>query len=99
MGAPKKPRPADIRLLFDKLSDDVHLDDQQVASLANRSVSTVKRLRRAGKLPPPVWINGLPRHRAGLIRLWLRGEPSARRSYSSPPPKPVAIVNNETPAS
>jgi hypothetical protein len=63
----------DIRLVFDRLSDDALLDDLQLGALAGRSAATIKRWRRLGKTPRVVMLNGLPRVRAGDARLWLRG--------------------------
>jgi predicted DNA-binding transcriptional regulator AlpA len=83
MGAPMRranPRIKfrdDIRVVFAELSDDVLLDDHQVAMLAGRSTPTIKRWRRDGKTPPTVMLNGLPRYRAGDIRAWLRGGAAA----------------------
>jgi len=71
-GAGTKPRD-DIRFIFDRLSDDALLDDLQTSLLAGRSVPTIKRWRAAGKTPPVVMLNGLPRYRAGDVRAWLRG--------------------------
>jgi hypothetical protein len=63
----------DVRLMFDKLSDDALLDDAQVGLLAGRSPATIKRWRRERKTPPCVRLNGAPRFRVGDIRPWLRG--------------------------
>jgi hypothetical protein len=63
----------DIRLVFDKLSDDALLDDAQVGLLAGRAPATVKRWRRQKKTPPCVSLNGAPRFRVGDVRPWLRG--------------------------
>jgi hypothetical protein len=73
MATRRKQREPDIRFVFDKLSDDVLLDDIQVGLLADRSPATIKRWRREGRMPPAVMLNGLPRHRAGNVRPWLRG--------------------------
>ena len=71
--ARKKVREPDIRRTFHNLSDDVLIDDGQLADVANVAPSTVKRWRRERKLPEVVMICGRPRHRVGLIRPWLRG--------------------------
>jgi hypothetical protein len=63
----------DIRVVFDRISDDALLDDMQLAALAGRSAATIKRWRRLGKTPPVVMLNGLPRVRAEDARPWLRG--------------------------
>jgi hypothetical protein len=72
MAAARKTR-EDIRLVFDRLSDDALLDDAQLGMLAGRSPMTIKRWRREKKTPPCVWLNGAPRHRVGDVRPWLRG--------------------------
>jgi len=72
-GATRSKLRDDIRLIFDRLSDDALLDDLQLGALAGRSAATIKRWRRLGKTPPVVMLNGLPRIRAGDARLWLRG--------------------------
>jgi hypothetical protein len=69
----RKRRDGDIRLNFDRLSDDVLIDDGQFADVADVAPSTVKRWRREGKTPPVVMLNGRPRHRVGNVRPWLRG--------------------------
>jgi hypothetical protein len=73
MAIRRKQREPDIRVVFDRLSDDVLIDDSQFAAVANVAPSTIKRWRREGKTPPVVLINGRPRHRVGNARLWLRG--------------------------
>ena len=75
-GSRSKPS-EDVRFVFDKLSDDALLDDNQVALLAGRAVSTIKRWRAEGITPPVVTLRDLPRYRAGDIRAWLRGAPAA----------------------
>jgi len=72
-GAARSKLRDDIRLVFDRLSDDALLDDMQLGALAGRSAATIKRWRRLRKAPPVVMLNGLPRFRAGDARLWLRG--------------------------
>ena len=74
MAAARKHR-ADIRLVFDRLSDDALLDDGQIAIMANVAPSTIKRWRREGKTPHVILINGRPRHRVGDARPWLRALP------------------------
>ena len=74
MAAQKKVREPDVRLLFDRLSDDALLDDFQVGLLAGRSPTTIKRWRRNRQTPPVVMLNGAPRFRVGDIRPWLKGE-------------------------
>jgi predicted DNA-binding transcriptional regulator AlpA len=71
-GSRSKPS-EDVRFVFDRLSDDALLDDNQVALLAGRAVSTIKRWRAEGVTPPVVKLHELPRYRAGDIRAWLRG--------------------------
>ena len=71
--AARRKRLEDIRLVFDKLSNDVLIDDGQFADVADVAPSTVKRWRREGKTPPVVMLNGRPRHRVGNVRPWLRG--------------------------
>jgi predicted DNA-binding transcriptional regulator AlpA len=73
MAARKKVRESDIRLVFDRLSDDALLDDAQLGQLAGRAAMTIKRWRREGKTPPCVSLNGAPRFRVGDIKPWLRG--------------------------
>ena len=73
MSARPKRRVNDITQTFDSLSNDVLLDDSQIAAVANVAPSTVKRWRRERRMPPIVMLNGRPRHRVGLVRLWLRG--------------------------
>jgi hypothetical protein len=73
MAARKKVRESDIRLLFDRLSDDALLDDAQLGQLAGRAATTIKRWRREGKTPPCVSLNGAPRFRVADVRPWLRG--------------------------
>jgi hypothetical protein len=73
MAAARKRRDTDIRLIFDRLSDDVLIDDGQFAAVADVAPSTIKRWRREGKTPPVVMLNGRPRHRGGDARPWLRG--------------------------
>ena len=63
MAAQKKVREPDVRLLFDRLSDDALLDDFQVGLLAGRSPTTIKRWRRNRQTPPVVMLNGAPRFR------------------------------------
>jgi hypothetical protein len=74
MGAARKHR-ADIRQVFDKLGEDVLLDDSQIAIMADVAPSTIKRWRREGRTPPIILLNGRPRHRVGDARPWLRGLP------------------------
>jgi hypothetical protein len=71
MAAPGKRR-EDIRMVFDRLSDDALLDDSQMAIMGNFAPSTFKRWRREGKTPPVVMVNGRPRCRVGDARPWLR---------------------------
>jgi hypothetical protein len=73
MATRRKQREPDIRQIFDRLSDDALLDDFQVAQLAGRAATSIKRWRRQGKTPPCVRLNGAPRFRVGDIRPWLRG--------------------------
>jgi hypothetical protein len=73
MAGAQKHRDPDIRLVFDRLSDDALLDDAQIGALAGRAASTIKRWRREGKTPKVTMLNGLPRVRAGDARPWLRG--------------------------
>jgi hypothetical protein len=73
MATRRKPREPDVRLVFDRLSDDALLDDFQVGLLAGRSPMTIKRWRRQHKTPPHISLNGCPRFRVGDIRPWLRG--------------------------
>jgi hypothetical protein len=75
-GASRAKLRDDIRMVFDRLSDDALLDDLQLGALAGRSAATIKRWRRLGKTPPVVLLNGLPRIRVGDARPWLRGETS-----------------------
>jgi hypothetical protein len=49
MAAARKRRDTDIRLVFDRLSDDALLDDFQVGLLAGRAAMTIKRWRRERK--------------------------------------------------
>ena len=80
----RKQREPDVRLMFDKLSDDALLDDAQVGLLAGRSPATIKRWRRERKTPPCVCLNGAPRFRVGDIRPWLRGViPAHSRAHAS----------------
>lgn len=72
-GAPRAKLRDDIRVVFDRISDDALLDDMQLGALAGRSAATIKRWRRLGKTPPVLMLNGLPRIRAGDARPWLRG--------------------------
>jgi hypothetical protein len=74
MAAAHKRRDADIRLVFDRLSDDALLDDAQLGAMADRSPATIKRWRREGKAPRVIILNGLPRFRVGDARPWLRGK-------------------------
>jgi hypothetical protein len=76
MATSRKQREPDIRMVFDRLSDDVLIDDGQFAAVADVAPSTIKRWRREGKTPPVVLINGRTRHRVGNARPWLRGRPS-----------------------
>jgi hypothetical protein len=64
----------DIRFTFDELSDDVLLDDGQLALLASVAPSTWKRWRREKRLPPPVRLSGRPRYRVGDVRELLKGK-------------------------
>jgi hypothetical protein len=73
MATRRKQCEPDVRLVFDRLSDDALLDDFQVGLLAGRSPMTIKRWRREHKSPPCVSLNGCPRFRVGDIRPWLRG--------------------------
>jgi hypothetical protein len=73
MATRRKVREPDIRLVFDKLSDDALLDDFQLGVLAGRAAMTIKRWRRLKKAPRHVVLNGLPRFRVGDVRPWLRG--------------------------
>jgi hypothetical protein len=73
MATRRKQREPDIRRVFDELSEYALIDDAQLGQLAGRSPATIKRWRRERKTPPPVSLNGLPRHRVGLVRPWLRG--------------------------
>jgi hypothetical protein len=73
MATRRKPREPDVRLMFDRLSDDALLDDAQLGLLAGRSPMTIKRWRREKKTPPWVSLNGAPRFRVGDVRPWLRG--------------------------
>jgi hypothetical protein len=75
MAAARKRRDADIRLVFDKLSEDTLLDDGQIAAVADVAPSTIKRWRREGEMPSVIILNGRPRHRVGAARPWLRGLP------------------------
>jgi hypothetical protein len=70
----RKQREPDIRLVFDKLSEDSLLDDVQLGQLAGRSPATIKRWRREKKTPPPLLLNGFPRFRVGDVRPWLQGK-------------------------
>jgi hypothetical protein len=67
----KQPR-TDILTVFDTMSDDALLDDEQIGRLANRATPTIKRWRREGKGPVVTMLNGLPRSSAGDVRAWLR---------------------------
>jgi hypothetical protein len=73
MATRRKQREPDIRLIFDRLSEDVLIDDGQFAAVADVAPSTIKRWRREGKTPPVIMLNGRPRHRVGDARPWLRG--------------------------
>jgi hypothetical protein len=74
MATRRKAREPDVRLIFDRLSDDALLDDAQVGQLTNAAPATVKRWRRLKKTPPHLLLNGRPRFRVGDIRPWLRGD-------------------------
>ena len=52
MATRRKQREPDVRLVFDRLSDDALLDDFQLGLLAGRSPMTIKRWRREKKTPP-----------------------------------------------
>jgi hypothetical protein len=71
--ATARKRREDIRLVFDRLSDDALLDDQQLGLLAGRAPTTIKRWRRERKSPPWVSLHGAARYRAADVRAWLRG--------------------------
>ena len=49
-------------------------DDAQVAARAVLSIPTVKRWRKAGKIPGVVSLGGRPRYRAAEVLAWLNGE-------------------------
>jgi hypothetical protein len=68
-----KQRDQDVKVIFDRLSDDGLLDDMQLGQLAGRSPATIKRWRREKKAAPCVSLNGAPRFRVGDVRPWLRG--------------------------
>ena len=74
MAVLRKQREPDVRLVFDKLSDDALLDDIQLGQLAGRSPATIKRWRRGKKTPRHLSLNGAPRFRVGDVRPWLRGD-------------------------
>ena len=74
MATRRKQREPDVRLVFDRLSDDALLDDGQLALLASVARSTWKRWRREKKLPPAVKVSGRPRYRVRDIREFLKGE-------------------------
>lgn len=78
MAPRRKSRDQDVRVIFDRLSDDALLDDFQVGLLAGRSPMTIKRWRRNRQTPPVVMLNGAPRFRVGDIRPWLRGPKESR---------------------
>ena len=83
MAAARKRRDTDIRLVFDRLSDDALLDDFQVGLLAGRAGMTIKRWRREGKTPPCVSLNGAPRFKeVGDIKPWLRGPTRLTRALT-----------------
>jgi hypothetical protein len=63
--------PIDILKLWSDLPDDAFVDDAQYARLLGRSPSTVKRLRREGKIKATM-VHGRPLHRVGDIRSDLR---------------------------
>jgi predicted DNA-binding transcriptional regulator AlpA len=50
------------------------LDDAQVSTLTGFSIPTIKRWRKAGKIPGVMSLNGRPRYRAADIRAWVDGE-------------------------
>jgi hypothetical protein len=58
-----KGHEADIRTIFDSLSNDALLDDGQVALVADVSRPTIKRWRREKKGPRVTMLNGLPQPR------------------------------------
>jgi hypothetical protein len=66
---PGKPR-VEIRLD----SGGVLWDDAQVATRALLSLPTIKRWRKAGKIPGVVSLNGRPRYRAADVLAWLNGD-------------------------
>ena len=68
---PGKPR-AEIWLD----SNVVLWDDAQVAKQALLSLPTIKRWRKAGKIPGIVSLNGRPRYRAADVLAWLNGSPA-----------------------
>jgi hypothetical protein len=82
----RKKNRDDIRQSFDKLADDVLIDDLQLALVSGCAPSTVKRWRREDrekdksrdksrdKLPQVILINGRPRYRVGDVRALLRGQ-------------------------
>ena len=51
-------------------------DDAQVATRAMLSLPTIKRWRKAGKIPGVVSLNGRPRYRAADVLAWLNGLPA-----------------------
>ena len=56
---------------FNKLADDVVLDDKQVAELSGYTVATLKVWRRRGLGPQYLIIHGRPRSTVGFVRAWL----------------------------
>ncbi len=53
------------------------LKDREVASRLGIGVSTVWRLSKAGKLPPPIKIGGSTRWRVSEISEWIEAQQAA----------------------
>jgi hypothetical protein len=56
---------------LDSLSDDVLLDDKQIAALTGLSIVTIKRWRSLGTGPTVTWLGDRPRVRVADYRAFL----------------------------